>query len=127
MNIFTKIGLMVQASVFLAAVPGRGINRSGNLMRLAVVIGVLGVTVSFAAGATVQYAISPGSSYVYFPSQRGPGIPGGVPNAYELQFGVTGTFSLNFSKDMTSVSFVDAALGLTGNEAVQSDPSNNSP
>jgi hypothetical protein len=67
-----------------------------------------------------RYAINPGGQYTYLPSPEGPGIPGGMPSAYELDFGVTGFFSVEYSD--TTARLLDVDLMLIGNEAVQSNP-----
>lgn len=67
-----------------------------------------------------RFAINPGGQYTYLPSPEGPGIPGGMPSAFELDFGVSGLFSIEFG-DMTA-RFLDVDLTLLGNEAVQSNP-----
>ena len=68
----------------------------------------------------LRYAINPGGQYTYLPSPEGPGIPGGMPSAYELDFGVTGLFSVEYG-DATA-RLVDVDLMLIGNEPVQANP-----
>ena len=60
--------------------------------------------------------------FTYFPSGKGPGVPGGVPNAYELHFGMQGMLTIEEQTDdrgkVTQADFV-----LLGNEtAFQSNP-----
>jgi hypothetical protein len=54
--------------------------------------------------------------FTFFPGAEGIGVPGGVPNAFELHFGMQGSFSLdelpNNQGDITTADFV-----LVGNEA----------
>ncbi len=71
-------------------------------------------------GQVLRYAINPGGQYTYLPSPEGPGIPGGMPSAYELDFGVTGLFSVEYG-DATA-RLVDVDLMLVGNEPVQANP-----
>ncbi|MEX2140574.1 MAG: hypothetical protein WD894_15025 [Pirellulales bacterium] len=73
------------------------------------------------APAQVQrYAINPGGQYTYLPSPEGPGIPGGMPSAYELDFGVTGFFSIDYGD--STARLLDVDLMLIGNEPVQANP-----
>lgn len=60
--------------------------------------------------------------FTYFPSGEGPGVPGGVPGAYELHFGMRGNLTVEEHTDdrgrITQAGFV-----LLGNEATfQNDP-----
>jgi hypothetical protein len=60
--------------------------------------------------------------FTFFPSAKGNGVPGGVPNAFELHFGMQGSFTLeelpNNQGDITQADFA-----LIGNEAAfQADP-----
>jgi hypothetical protein len=71
-------------------------------------------------GQVLRYASNPGGQYTYLPSPEGPGIPGGMPTAYELDFGVTGLFSVEYG-DATA-RLVDVELMLVGNETVQTNP-----
>jgi hypothetical protein len=54
--------------------------------------------------------------FTYFPPSFGPGIPGGVPNQYELHFGMQGMFTMEElpgnQGDITQADFV-----LLGNDA----------
>ena len=73
-----------------------------------------------AAAQVQRYAINPGGEYTYLPSPEGPGIPGGMPSAYELDFGITGFFSIEYGD--STARLLDVDLMLLGNEPVQSNP-----
>jgi hypothetical protein len=68
-----------------------------------------------------RYEITPGSPYTYLPSPEGPGIPGGVPSAYQLDFGVRGFFTVEYSGATAKLTGVDVAL--SGNETIQESAS----
>jgi PEP-CTERM motif len=88
---------------------------------------ILATIISLALPSTVfaQFVVSldPATArFTYFPPSFGPGIPGGVPNEYELHFGMQGMFTMeelpNNQGDITQ-----ADLVLLGNDAAfQSDP-----
>jgi len=67
-----------------------------------------------------RYAITPGSEYTYFPSQFAGGIPGGEPSDFELDFGVSGFFSVEYESQTARL--LDVEILLSGNEAVQANP-----
>jgi hypothetical protein len=67
-----------------------------------------------------RYAISPSGEYEYLPSPLSPGLPGGVPSAYELDFGVSGFFTVEF--EATTARLLGVDLMLVGNEAIQNNP-----
>src|SRR5688572_14438099 len=68
------------------------------------------------------YLIHPGGQYTYKPSPEGPGIPGGVPNAFELDFGIGGTFVYEFDTAGPTARLFHLDLVLTGNQAIQAAP-----
>jgi len=70
------------------------------------------------------YLIQPGSAYTYKPGPEGPGIPGGQPSDYELDFGVHGTFTVEYDRMADTARLLDVELMLAGNEAVQMNPPN---
>jgi hypothetical protein len=77
------------------------------------------------AAAVTPYTIVAGSEYTYKPPSEGPGIPGGMPSAYELDFGISGTFDVDV--DLGAVGpavlrLLNVDLVLTGNEAIQMNP-----
>jgi hypothetical protein len=60
--------------------------------------------------------------FTYFPSGKGPGVPGGIPDAYELHFGMRGMLTIEEQTEgrgkITQADFV-----LLGNDvAFQNDP-----
>jgi hypothetical protein len=92
----------------------------GNFGRLSFAIAVL-CAVSDPSVAQVQrYRINPGGQYTYFPSPFAGGIPGGQPSDFELDFGVSGFFNVEYDSEMAR--FLDVDILLTGNEAVQDNP-----
>jgi hypothetical protein len=68
------------------------------------------------------YQINPGGQYTYKPSPLGPGIPGGMPSAYELDFGIAGTFVYELDTAGPTARLLNLNLTLTGNEAIQAAP-----
>jgi hypothetical protein len=61
--------------------------------------------------------------FTYFPSAEGPGVPGGVPNAYMLHFGMQGMFTLDEQANQGDITQADFTL--VGNEAAfQGNPAN---
>jgi hypothetical protein len=68
------------------------------------------------------YEINPGGQYTYKPSPFGSGIPGGIPSAYELGFGIGGTFVYELDNSGPTARLLDLDLMLTGNEAIQAAP-----
>jgi len=68
------------------------------------------------------YRIAPGATYTYKPSPEGPGIAGGMPSAFELDFGVAGTFAVEYDRMAFTARLLNLDLVLTGNEAVQMNP-----
>ena len=67
--------------------------------------------------AQFTVALDPATArFTYFPSGEGPGVPGGVPSAYELHFGMQGMLTAEEQTDdrgrVTQADFV-----LLGNEA----------
>ena len=76
------------------------------------------------AGAVViqqTYQINPGGLYQYFPSGFTP-IPGGMPNEYQLDFGIGGTFDYWYDTMANEAQLLNLNLFLTGNEAIQASP-----
>jgi hypothetical protein len=94
-----------------------------NIHRIAAAL-VLLLTAAPAAAAVTQqlYQINPGGDYQYFPSPEGPGIPGGVPNDFQLDFGIGGTFIYEFDTAGPTARLLDLNLFLAGNEAIQAAP-----
>jgi hypothetical protein len=68
------------------------------------------------------YQINPGGKYAYKPSPFGPGIPGGMPSAYELDFGIGGTFVYELDTAGPTARLLNLNLTLTGNDAIQATP-----
>jgi hypothetical protein len=68
------------------------------------------------------YLIHPGGQYTYKPSPEGPGIPGGSPNAFELEFSIGGTFVYELDTAGPTARLVNLDLVLTGNQAIQAAP-----
>jgi hypothetical protein len=88
------------------------------------VVGIVAAGARRSDGVVVRYNVSPQSTYKYLPSGFGPGIPGGMPSAYELDFGVGGSFDLDFDDAAVppAVKFINLNLVLTGNETIQANP-----
>ncbi|TWT90656.1 hypothetical protein Mal64_10500 [Pseudobythopirellula maris] len=70
---------------------------------------------------TLRYAIDPGGRMTYFPSPFTP-IDGCQPNSAECEFGVSGSFSVDYDSTTDSAVLLDLDLMLTGNDAVQIAP-----
>jgi hypothetical protein len=85
----------------------------------------LASSTSASAAELKRYAITPGGTYTYLPSPLGPGVPGGMPSAYELDFGVTGFFTVEYGE--TAARLLDVDLTLLGNQAIQENPPAASP
>jgi hypothetical protein len=75
------------------------------------------------AQETVQYAISPGSQYTFKPSPF-IGIPGGQPSEFQLDFGVSGFFTVEYDNPADTARILSADIALFGNEAIQNNPPN---
>jgi hypothetical protein len=88
----------------------------------ALLVLILFAAPAFAAITQQLYEINPGGVYQYFPSPEGPGIPGGMPNAFQLDFGIGGTFLYEFDTAGPTARLLDLDLFLTGNEAIQAAP-----
>jgi hypothetical protein len=86
---------------------------------LIVAVTVAGIRSSIAAEQK-RYVITPSGAYEYLPSPLSPGLPGGMPSAYELDFGVSGLFTVEFEETTARLLGVD--LMLLGNEAIQINP-----
>jgi hypothetical protein len=73
--------------------------------------------------AQITVALDPiTAQFVFFPGAEGIGIPGGVPNNYELHFGVQGTFTIQeLPGDQGDITAADFAL-LGNDVAFQNDP-----
>jgi hypothetical protein len=80
-----------------------------------------------AAVTQTLYQINPGGEYQYKPPSFGPGIPGGMPSNYELDFGISGTFVYEFDTAGPTARLMNLNLVLTGNEAIQANPPGNQP
>jgi hypothetical protein len=77
------------------------------------------------AGAVVTqqaYRIDAGGSYQYKPGPEGPGIPGGMPSDFQLDFGIGGTFVYELDTSGPTARLLNLSLVLTGNEAIQAAP-----
>src|SRR5688500_17336428 len=77
------------------------LHNGGPLMsahRITITLLVLTVFAAPAAAVVTQqtYQINPGGVYHYLPSPEGPGIAGGMPNNYQLDFGIGGRFVYEF-------------------------------
>jgi hypothetical protein len=68
------------------------------------------------------YQINPGGQYTYKPSGFGPGIPGGDPSEYQLDFVIGGTFVYELDTAGPTARLLDLHLVLTGNEDIQASP-----
>jgi hypothetical protein len=97
---------------------------NANRITAALLIALLTVAPAAAEVTQQLYAINPGGDYQYFPSMLGPGIPGGMPNNYQLDFGIGGTFVYEYESDFTgeTARLLNLNLFLTGNEAIQAAP-----
>jgi len=97
-----------------------------TVLGLFAALGLLGFTAAANAAdpELKPYFIQPGSTYTYKPGPEGPGIPGGQPSAYELDFGVGGTFTVEYDRTVYTARLLNVELVLTGNEAVQMNPPN---
>lgn len=91
------------------------------------IAGLFGLAVAISLLATLEstaqvqrYLIRPGSQYMYLPSGFGPGIPGGEPSPYQLDFGISGSFRVEYD-DAEKARLLDFDLDLSGNEIVQED------
>jgi hypothetical protein len=67
-----------------------------------------------------RYVVTPNGMYTFLPSPEGPGIPGGVPNAFRLDFGISGFFTVEYDDVMARL--LDVDLTLMGNQPVQENP-----
>ena len=95
-----------------------------NTQRVTFALLVFIVAVDPAAAVVTQtpYQIHAGGMYQYKPSPLGPGIPGGMPSAYELDFGIGGTFVYELDTAGPTARLLNLDLVLTGNEAIQAAP-----
>jgi hypothetical protein len=67
-----------------------------------------------------RYEITPNGMYTFLPGPEGPGIPGGMPNPFRLDFGISGFFTLEYDEVMARL--LDLDLTLTGNQPIQENP-----
>jgi len=95
-----------------------------NLTRITLVCLLAFVATAPARAVVTQtpYQINGGGQYEYKPSPEGPGIPGGVPSNYELDFGIGGTFTYELDSAGPTARLLSLNLFLTGNEAIQAAP-----
>jgi hypothetical protein len=93
-----------------------------NRVIAALILALLSAASAAAAVTQQLYQINPGGDYQYFPSPESPGIPGGVPNNFQLDFGIGGTFIYEFDTAVPSARLLNLNLFLTGNEAIQAAP-----
>jgi hypothetical protein len=93
------------------------------MKRHCLIAAVISLAISHSLFAQYIVTLDPATArFTYFPSGEGPGVPGGVPSAYELHFGMQGMFTIeeqpNDQGDITQAAFV-----LLGNEAAfQNNP-----
>jgi hypothetical protein len=94
-----------------------------QMMRNCLIPALLLLAIPSSAFAQTSVTLEPATArFTYFPSPEGPGIPGGVPDPFELHFGMQGTFVVeelpNNTGDITQANFI-----LLGNDAAfQNDP-----
>jgi hypothetical protein len=72
------------------------------------------------AAEVQRHQINSDGQYTYLPSPMGPGIAGGVPSNYQLDFGVTGFFSVEYADAAARI--LDVDLTFVGNQTVQENP-----
>ncbi|HEX6962005.1 MAG TPA: PEP-CTERM sorting domain-containing protein [Lacipirellula sp.] len=92
---------------------------NANRIWAPVLVLVIAVAPVSAAVIQQQYQINPGGVFQYFPSPEGPGIPGGMPSDYQLDFGIGGTFVYELDTAGEPARLLNLDLVLTGNEAIQ--------
>jgi hypothetical protein len=92
-----------------------------SVARVSLALVVLHFAAASAEAAVTQttYQINPGGIYQVFPSDFGPGIPGGMPSPYQLDFGIGGTFVYELDSVGPTARLLNLNLVLTGNEAIQ--------
>jgi hypothetical protein len=96
---------------------------NAKLILFASLILMFAAATALAEITQTKYLIHPGGQYTYKPSPEGPGIPGGVPNAFELEFGIGGTFVYELdTAGPTTARLLNIDLVLTGNQAIQESP-----
>lgn len=95
---------------------------NANLVLLASLVLTSAAATAAADVTRTVYQIHPGGEYTYKPSPEGQGIPGGVPNAFQLDFGIGGTFVYELDFAGPSARLLNLNLQLTGNEAIQAAP-----
>lgn len=95
-----------------------------NAQRLATALFLLSLALAPAAAAVTQttYQINAGGQFEYKPPSFGPGIPGGMPSDYELDFGIGGTFVYELDTVGPTARLLNPNLFLTGNETIQAAP-----
>jgi hypothetical protein len=95
-----------------------------NAHRIATALLAFVLSAAPAAAVVTQetYLINPGSQYQYLPPPEGPGIPGGMPNNYQLDFGIGGTFVYEFDTAGPTARLLNLNLFLTDNDAIQAAP-----
>jgi hypothetical protein len=88
---------------------------------------IIAATVSLLIGPTLSlaaeqrpYAIFPDGQYTYLHSPESLGIAGGMPSPWELDFGVSGFFTIE--NDGDTAKLLNVELTLLGNETIQDDP-----
>jgi len=92
------------------------------MKRDCLIAAVISLAISSPSYAQFTVPLDPATArFTYFPSPEGPGVPGGVPDPFELHFGMQGMFTLEElpnQGDITQADFI-----LLGNEAAfQNDP-----
>jgi hypothetical protein len=93
------------------------------MKRNCLILALFLIAIPSSAFAQTSVTLDPATArFTYFPSPEGPGIPGGVPNPFELHFGMQGTFVIeelpNNAGDITQANLI-----LVGNDAAfQNDP-----
>jgi hypothetical protein len=95
---------------------------NAKIVLLSTLVFAIAATTAAADVMRTVYQIQPGGQYTYKPSPEGPGIPGGVPDAFRLDFGIGGTFVYELDLAEPKARLLHLDLTLTGNEAIQADP-----
>lgn len=91
-----------------------------NANRLLTALTLAFVVATTTEGAVTQtpYQINATGKYTYKPSPW-VGIPGGVPSEYQLEFGISGTFTYELDSVGPAARLLNLDLTLTGNEPIQ--------
>jgi hypothetical protein len=95
-------------------------NRTQFALTIAAAISVLMGAAQSVAAEQRQYVILPDGEYTYLHSPQSLGIEGGMPSPWELDFGVSGFFTVEY--DGSTAKLLNAELTLLGNDGIQNDP-----